>query len=126
MVAFFEEGEPAAFARHRATHDHLAAGLSALGLDFHVAPAHRLPQLNTVVVPQGVDEAAVRRHLLERFSLEIGAGLGPLQGKVWRIGLMGASASERHVTLCLSALGDALAAQGRNVSVRDALQAAAP
>ncbi len=125
LVAYFEEGEAAALARHRTTHEKLAAGLEALGLDLLVEEAYRLPQLNTVRVPEGVDEAQVRVHLLERFALEIGAGLGPLKGKVWRIGLMGASASERHVMLCLSALGDALAAQGRNVSARDALKAAA-
>jgi len=124
LVAYFEEGEAAAFARHRTTHDQLASGLAALGLDFHVAREHRLPQLNTVKVPEGIDEARVRAHLLERFSLEIGAGLGPLKGKVWRIGLMGASATERHVMICLAAMGDALAAQGSNVSVRDALKAA--
>ena len=127
MVAFFEEGEEASHARHRRTHEQLASGLAALGLglDFQVAREHRLPQLNTVIVPEGIDEAKVRAHLLERFSLEIGAGLGPLKGKVWRIGLMGSSATERHVMLCLAALGDALAAQGSNVSVRDALKAAA-
>ena len=125
MVAFFEEGEALALSRHQAMHDKLAAGLEALGLEFQVEKADRLPQLNTVRVPDGVDEALVRSHLLERFSLEIGAGLGPLKGKVWRIGLMGVSASERHVMLCLAAMGDALAAQGRNVSVRDALKAAA-
>ena len=125
MVAFFEEGEALALSRHQAMHDKLAAGLEALGLEFQVEAADRLPQLNTVRVPDGVDEALVRAHLLERFSLEIGAGLGPLKGKVWRIGLMGVSASERHVMLCLAAMGDALAAQGRNVSVRDALKAAA-
>ena len=125
LVAFFEEGEAQAFARHRQTHEQLASGLAALGLDLHVARDHRLPELNTVVVPEGVDEARLRAHLLDRFSLEIGAGLGPLKGKVWRIGLMGASATERHVMLCLAAMGDALAAQGRNVSVRDALRAAA-
>ncbi len=125
MVAFFEEGEAASHARHRQTHEQLASGLAALGLDFQVAREHRLPQLNTVKVPEGIDEGKVRAHLLERFSLEIGAGLGPLKGKVWRIGLMGASATERHVMLCLAALGDALAAQGSNVSVRDALKAAA-
>jgi alanine-glyoxylate transaminase/serine-glyoxylate transaminase/serine-pyruvate transaminase len=125
LVAFFEEGEAASFDRHRRTHEQLASGLAALGLDLQVAKQHRLPQLNTVIVPEGVDESKVRSHLLERFSLEIGAGLGPLKGKVWRIGLMGSSATERHVMLCLAALGDALAAQGSNVSVRDALKAAA-
>jgi alanine-glyoxylate transaminase/serine-glyoxylate transaminase/serine-pyruvate transaminase len=89
-----------------------------------VAKAHRLPQLNTVKIPEGVDEARVRSHMLDRFGVEIGAGLGPFKGKVWRIGLMGASATPRHVRLCLTALGDALAAQGRNAaSVQDALDA---
>ena len=125
LCVVFEEGEAAVHARHRGVHEALAAGLNALGLDLPVAPEHRLPQLNAVSVPQGVDEAAVRAHLLDRFGLEIGAGLGPLKGKVWRIGLMGASATPRHVRLCLTALGDALAAQGRNqVSIQAALDAA--
>lgn len=125
MVALFEEGEGAVIARHLAMHQALAAGLGALGLDFHVAKAHRLPQLNAVRVPEGVDEAAVRMHMLHRFGVEIGAGLGPLKGKVWRIGVMGASAAPRHIRLCLTALGDALAAQGRNAaSVQSALDAA--
>ena len=125
MVAFFEEGEGAAIARHRRMHDGLAAGLEALGLELHVAKPQRLPQLNTVVVPDGVDEAAVRGRMLERFGVEIGAGLGPLKGKVWRIGVMGASATPRHVRTCLTALGDALAVQGRNAGgVQEALDAA--
>lgn len=114
MVAFFEEGEGAAIARHRRMHEALAAGLEALGLELHVAKPHRLPQLNTVVVPRGVDEAAVRARMLEEFGVEIGAGLGPLKGKVWRIGVMGASATPAHVRACLTALASALSAQGRN------------
>ncbi len=77
-----------------------------------VAEQDRLPQLNTVLVPDGVDEAAVRTHVLKTWDLELGAGLGPLKGKVWRIGLMGASATPWHVRLCLTALCEALAAQG--------------
>jgi alanine-glyoxylate transaminase/serine-glyoxylate transaminase/serine-pyruvate transaminase len=126
MVTLFEEGEEAVIARHLAMHKALVAGLAALGLDMQVAKAHRLPQLNTVRVPEGVDEARVRLHMLERFGVEIGAGLGPLKGKVWRIGLMGASATPRHIRACLTALGDALAAQGRNgAAIKDALDAAA-
>lgn len=125
LVALFEEGEGAAIARHLAMHKALAAGLGALGLDLFVAKAHRLPQLNAVRIPEGVDEARVRLHMLDRFGVEIGAGLGPLKGKVWRIGLMGASATPRHVRLCLTALASALADQGRNgASVQDALSAA--
>jgi alanine-glyoxylate transaminase/serine-glyoxylate transaminase/serine-pyruvate transaminase len=77
-----------------------------------------------VVVPDGVDEAAVRGHVLAAWDLEIGAGLGPLKGKVWRVGLMGASATPWHVRLCLTALCEALAAQGRKVDQAAALAAA--
>ncbi len=79
-----------------------------MGLEFYVDEEYRLPQLNAVKVPDGVDEAAVRSLLLNEFNLEIGAGLGPLAGKIWRIGLMGASSSQRHVELCLEALKAAL------------------
>ena len=112
LVVLFEEGQQAAFVRHARMHEALVAGLEALGLTMLVAPDHRLPQLNTVRVPEGVDEAAVRDYVLTRWNLELGAGLGPLKGKVWRIGLMGASATPWHVRLCLTALGEALAAQG--------------
>lgn len=112
LVALFEEGQQAAFVRHARMHESLVAGLEALGLEMLVAPADRLPQLNTVKIPEGIDEAAVRNHVLEHWNLEIGAGLGPLKGKVWRIGLMGASASPWHVRLCLTALAEALVVQG--------------
>ena len=82
-----------------------------MGLEFYVEPADRLPQLNSVKVPPGVDEAGVRNFLLEEFNLEIGAGLGPLAGKIWRIGLMGASCTQKHVELCLEGLSAALAEQ---------------
>jgi alanine-glyoxylate transaminase/serine-glyoxylate transaminase/serine-pyruvate transaminase len=124
LVALFEEGQEAVVARHQRMHEALASGLAALGLDFHVAKAHRLPQLNAVKVPEGVDELAVRQRMLDRFGVEIGAGLGPLKGKIWRIGLMGASASPRHVRLGLTALAEALAAQGHAASIADALSAA--
>ena len=106
------EGLEARFARHRAHGAALAAGLEALGLTLPVAPAHRLPQLTLVEVPESVDEAAVRRRLLEEHGLEIGGGLGAFAGRAWRIGLMGASCSRQHVALCLAALQQALAAQG--------------
>jgi alanine-glyoxylate transaminase/serine-glyoxylate transaminase/serine-pyruvate transaminase len=124
LVALFEEGQQAVFVRHARMHEALVAGLEALGLEMLVAPEHRLPQLNTVRIPEGVDEAAVRARMLERWDLEIGAGLGPLKGQVWRIGLMGASASPWHVRLCLTALADALSAQGRDIDLDAALAAA--
>jgi len=104
LVMLKEEGIENAWKRHRKNHEALKAGLEALGLDLIVDEAYRLPQLNTVKVPGGVDEALVRRRMLSDFGIEIGAGLGALAGKVWRIGLMGQSSSPRHVTLCLAAL----------------------
>ena len=112
LVVLFEEGQQAVMVRHARTHEALVAGIEALGLRFLVDEAYRLPQLNTVIVPEGIDEAAVRTHVLNRWDLELGAGLGPLKGKVWRIGLMGASATPWHVRLCLTALAEALNAQG--------------
>ena len=112
LVALFEEGQQAVLVRHARSHEALAAGIEAAGLKFLVEPAHRLPQLNAVLVPEGVDEAAVRAYVLAKWDLEIGAGLGPLKGKIWRIGLMGASATAWHVRVCLTALCEALNAQG--------------
>jgi alanine-glyoxylate transaminase/serine-glyoxylate transaminase/serine-pyruvate transaminase len=88
LVILHEEGLENAWDRHRRHHLALKTGLEALGLDFVVPEAERLPQLNSVAVPEGVDDAAVRRRLLDEYNLEIGAGLGDLAGKVWRIGLM--------------------------------------
>ncbi len=108
LVMISEEGLEAAWQRHQTTHTALAAGLEAMGLKFLVDADIRLPMLNAVIVPEGVDEASVRAHLLAAFDLEIGAGLGPMAGKVWRIGLMGSSATPANVELCLTALADAL------------------
>lgn len=107
-----EEGLGARFARHRETSGALAAGLEAMGLELPVPRESRLPPLTLVRTPDGIDEAKVRRHLLSRYGLEIGGGLGELRGRAWRIGLMGNSCTPRHVTLCLAALADALRAQG--------------
>ncbi len=104
LVILAEEGLEAAWARHRDNHLRLRAGLEALGMRFVVSEEARLPQLNSVWVPEGVDEAAARTRLLQEFGLEIGAGLGALAGKVWRIGLMGHSSRPANVALCLSAL----------------------
>ena len=103
------EGLENAWQRHTSNHLKLLAGLEAMGLEFYVEPDYRLPQLNAVKVPDGVDEAAVRSFLLNEYNLEIGAGLGPLAGKIWRIGLMGASSTEKHIELCLDGLKAALA-----------------
>jgi len=102
------EGLENAWQRHADNHQLLCAGLEAMGLEFYVDAEYRLPQLNAVKVPDGVDEAAVRSFLLSEYNLEIGAGLGPLAGKIWRVGLMGASSSKAHVDLCLEALKAAL------------------
>ena len=104
LVMLAEEGLENAWQRHRDNHLRLRAGLEALGLRFVVREDARLPQLNTVWVPEGVDEAAARTRLLQEFGLEIGAGLGALAGKVWRIGLMGHSSRAANIALCLSAL----------------------
>lgn len=98
------EGLEAVFARHAAMHERLGKGLEGLGIKFFVAPEYRLPQLNAVTIPEGVNEAAVRAKLLEDFGIEIGAGLGPLAGKIWRIGLMGHTARPENVDTLLAAL----------------------
>ena len=103
LLMLEEEGLEASFARHKANHLSLANGLSQLGLELAVAEAWRLPQLNSVLIPEGVDDAAVRSRLLNEFDLEVGAGLGELAGKQWRIGLMGTSSSAVNINRCLTA-----------------------
>ena len=99
-----EEGLEVRFERHRRNHELLRDGLEAHGFEFIVAPEYRLPMLNTVRVPEGVDEALVRGQLLERYNIEVGAGLGDFAGKAWRVGLMGCSSTENHVNMLLAAL----------------------
>jgi alanine-glyoxylate transaminase/serine-glyoxylate transaminase/serine-pyruvate transaminase len=111
-----DEGLENAWARHRRNHEALKAGLEAMGLKLVVNAADRLPQLNLVGIPEGIDEARLRACLLNDFDLEIGAGLGALAGKVWRIGLMGYASNPTNVRLCLVALESALNAQGHDVS----------
>jgi alanine-glyoxylate transaminase/serine-glyoxylate transaminase/serine-pyruvate transaminase len=103
-----QEGLPARYARHRAQAAALYEGLEALGLELLVEPDIRLPPLTLVRIPDGVNDVAVRKQLLAQHGLEIGGGLGEFKGKAWRIGLMGASATPRHVALCVEALGQAL------------------
>lgn len=110
LVMLEEEGLENSFARHQANHNLLVDGLAELGLGMAVAPEWRLPQLNAVMIPEGVDDAEVRARLLDDFNLEIGAGLGELAGKQWRIGLMGHSSNPVNVKRCLTALASVLKA----------------
>jgi alanine-glyoxylate transaminase/serine-glyoxylate transaminase/serine-pyruvate transaminase len=107
-----EEGLEARWARHRLNHRALVAGVEAMGLKMHVEPAYRLWTLNTVKIPEGVDDAKVRGRLLKEFGIEIGGGLGTLKGKVWRIGIMGVNARPNNVLLLLAALERILPAEG--------------
>ncbi|MEJ2678010.1 MAG: alanine--glyoxylate aminotransferase family protein [Gemmatimonadota bacterium] len=119
-----EEGIENAWARHRRNHEALRAGLEILGMRFIVPEGERLPELNAVSVPEGVDEAKVRARLLDEYGLEIGAGLGALAGRIWRIGLMGYASRPENVMLCVRALGSVLADEGVAVDVDGAAQAA--
>lgn len=114
LVILQDEGLENSWARHQKHHLALRAGLESMGLSFVVDEAHRLPQLNAITIPDGVDDAAVRAALLRDYSLEIGAGLGVMAGKVWRIGLMGHACNSRNVLLCLAALEDVLGRVGAN------------
>ena len=107
-----EEGLTARFRRHQRNHEALAAGLAAMGMAMAAQEGHRLWTLNSVTIPSGVDDFTVRRQLLEEYNIEIGAGLGPLRGKVWRIGLMGESSTHSNTLLVLSALESILRKQG--------------
>jgi alanine-glyoxylate transaminase/serine-glyoxylate transaminase/serine-pyruvate transaminase len=124
LVILHEEGLENSWARHRHNHAALAAGLECMGLSFVVDEEYRLPQLNCVTIPDGADDAAVRKRLLSDYQLEIGAGLGPLAGKVWRIGLMGYASNRRNVLLCLGALESILAEQGVRLEPGAAVAAA--
>jgi alanine-glyoxylate transaminase/serine-glyoxylate transaminase/serine-pyruvate transaminase len=106
-----EEGLDASYTRHRKNHEALKAGLSAIGIGYATQEGHELPQLNAVRIPDGVDDASVRKGLLDRFGIELGAGLGAFKGKVWRIGLMGYSSRPANVLLLLAALEQLLAEQ---------------
>ncbi|MDB2594401.1 alanine--glyoxylate aminotransferase family protein [Porticoccaceae bacterium] len=104
LVIVQEEGLENSWARHQKNHLALRAGLQEMGIGFLVPEQDRLPQLNTVYIPDGVDDALVRTRLLNEFDLEIGAGLGALAGKVWRIGLMGHASNQKNVDYCLKSL----------------------
>jgi alanine-glyoxylate transaminase/serine-glyoxylate transaminase/serine-pyruvate transaminase len=124
LVMLAEEGLEAAWQRHRRNHLALLAGLEALGLKLLVEEKSRLPQLNAVVVPEGLSEPQVRADMLNLHGIEIGAGLGDLAGKIFRIGLMGTSSTPSNVKSCLAALESVLAAQGWNTRSGAAVETA--
>lgn len=123
LVILQEEGLEASWARHETNHLALRAGLEALGLSFIVDEDYRLPQLNAVTIPDGVDEGSVRKQLLQQFNLEIGAGLGALAGKVWRIGLMGYASNPRNVLFCANALEAVLSGYNAHITKGAATEA---
>jgi alanine-glyoxylate transaminase/serine-glyoxylate transaminase/serine-pyruvate transaminase len=104
LIAVEEEGLQPRWDRHRANHERLVAALGGIGLELLPPPGERLWSLNAVTVPAGVDEAGVRKALLAEDGIEIGAGLGPLAGKIWRVGLMGSGSTEENITRLVSAL----------------------
>lgn len=124
LIMVQEEGLEQAWARHHHHHQALKAGLEAMGIRFVVEETARLPQLNLITVPEGVDEAMVRTRLLNEYSMEIGAGLGALAGKVWRIGLMGHAANTKNVLTCLGALDAVLSSMQAPIESGVAVRAA--
>jgi len=124
LVILQEEGLENSWKRHQDNHLALRAGIEAMGLEFIVNEADRLPQLNAVTIPSGADDAAVRSKLLHDYNLEIGAGLGDLAGKVWRIGLMGYASNKTNVLFCLGALDAVLTSMGANIQSGVAVKAA--
>lgn len=124
LVMLEEEGIENAWKRHDQNHQALRAGFEAMGLSFVVNERSRLPMLNAVSIPEGVDEAAVRGRLLHDYNLEIGAGLGAMAGKIWRIGLMGNASTQTNVYLCLGAMEAVLSSMDAPIKSGVALAAA--
>lgn len=124
LLLIEEEGLDERIARHLRNHRALVAGVEAMGLSMHVAPEHRLPTLNAIRIPDGVDDAKLRGYLLETFNLEIGGGLGALKGKIWRVGLMGYASSAERIVFFLTCLGQALAVQGVSTDSKAGVRAA--
>lgn len=110
-----EEGLEARFARHQQNHLALKAGAEAMGLSYAGVDGHRLPMLNAIQIPDGLDDVIARKQLLNDYGIEIGGGLGPWKGKVWRVGLMGTASSAANVLLFLAALENCLISQGKQV-----------
>ena len=124
LVILQEEGIENSWTRHQKNHDALRTGLEAMGLSFVVPEGQRLPQLNAVSIPDGIDEAAVRGALLNEYNLEIGAGLGAMAGKIWRIGLMGFASNQTNVLFCLGALDAVLSSMKAPITSGVAVDAA--
>ena len=124
LIILQEEGLENSWARHQLNHNALKAGLESLGINFIVSESARLPQLNAVSIPDGIDEAALRAQLLNDYNIEIGAGLGQLAGKVWRIGLMGFSSNPSNVRALLGAMEACLISQGLTLETGKAQLAA--
>jgi len=118
-----EEGLEARWKRHRMNSAALISGIEAIGLRMH-PPAYRCPSLNAVSVPEGIEDANVRKTLLQEFGITVSGGLGALRGKVWRIGLMGINSTERNVILVLEALERALKKEGRQIEFGEGVSAA--
>ena len=123
LLLIHEEGLQERFSRHYKNHKALVAGVEALGLKMLVDPQYRLPTLNTVVIPEGIDDLKLRRYLLDKFKLDIGGGFGRLAGKVWRVGLMGYSSSADNVLFFIPAISRALAVQGVKTDLSAGLDA---
>lgn len=124
LFMLYEEGLEHSWARHQRNHKALKAGLETLGTKYLVEEKYRLPQLNSVYVPRGIDEKEVRLKLLAEYNLEIGAGLGDFAGKIWRFGLMGYSSKIENVMLCLNALETVFASMGKKIDIGAAEAAA--
>lgn len=124
LVLLKQEGLENAWQRHMDNHMMLRAGLETMGIDFIVPEEERLPQLNAIAIPDGIEDVPVRTHLLNEYNLEIGAGLGPLAGKIWRIGQMGYASNPENILFCIDALGNVLNEFGYNTPVDKALEAA--
>jgi alanine-glyoxylate transaminase/serine-glyoxylate transaminase/serine-pyruvate transaminase len=124
LVILEEEGIENSWARHHRNHEALRAGIEAMGLEFVVPEGERLPQLNAIAVPAGVDEAVVRGRLLTEYNLEIGAGLGAMAGRIWRIGLMGYASNRTNVLFCLGALDAVLSGMKAPIASGLAVEAA--
>ena len=124
LALIAEEGLEARVKRHLKHGTALQTGLEAMGLTLHAQAGHRLSTLSTVRIPEGVNDANVRGRLLKEYSLEIGGGLGPLKGKIWRIGLMGFGSKPENVLLALSALEKGLVAEGYKLSPGAGVKAA--
>lgn len=124
LLALQQEGLQQSWTRHHSNHIALKEGLSALGINFVVEEKARLPQLNSIYIPDGMDDKLVRAAMLQQHGIEIGAGLGALAGKIWRIGLMGYSSRVENVIACLNALESVLTSHGKDCEPGAAVAAA--